>query len=398
VWAFKRIDWSWSDWRFAVGQCVAPLDLDATLRSVESTWSPAGDALACFSVRSGFDLFLRAVKWTPGDEIVFTAYTHAHMPQIAREHGLRVRPVDIDPMSTLPDLSDVEVALTDRTRMVVFTHLFGAQMDVSDLRALTSERGVLLMEDCAQAYAGPEWRGHPDSDLALFSFGPLKTATALGGCLGRVRDEGTRNRMRDLRDGDPRQPVGEFLKRVLTYGALHAVTDPGVFGLVADLAALVGRDHQVLGNKLTLAFPGSGLTGRIRRSPSAPLAGLLERRVRQGRDAVEPRIRAGERLLEALGPQAPIPTGRHRPHAFWLVPVLVDEPQRLRARLRKEGIDAMDGRSISVVSDDTGQAGALEGARRLHEGAVYLPFSPEMPPRLLEGMARTVLALLDGDA
>jgi dTDP-4-amino-4,6-dideoxygalactose transaminase len=394
MWAFKRIDWSWSDWRFALGQCVAPLELDATLRSVEALWSPDGDALACLSVRSGFDLFLRATRWTPGDEIVFTGYTHAHMPWIARQAGLRVRPVDIDPMTTLPDPADVASALTDRTRMVVFTHLFGAQMDVSELRALTAERGVLLMEDCAQAYSGTEWRGHAESDLVLFSFGPLKNATALGGCLGRVRDEGTRHRMRTLRDGDPTQPAGEFMKRLLTYGALHAATHPGVFGLVADAVALAGRDHQVIGNKLTMAFPGPGLTSRLRRRPSPPLAALLERRVRQGRDAVEPRIRAGEQLLAALGPEVPVPTGRHRPHAFWLIPVLVDRPRHFRARLREAGIDAMGGRSVTVVEDDTGRAGGLSGARRLHEEAVYLPFSPEMPRGLLETMARTVRTLL----
>jgi dTDP-4-amino-4,6-dideoxygalactose transaminase len=394
MWVFKRIDWSWSDWGFALGQCVAPLELHASLRSVEALWSPDGDALACLSVRSAFDLFLRAVDWAPGDEIVFTGYTHAHMPWIARQHGLRVHPVDIDPMTTLPDPDEVAAALTDRTRMVVFTHLFGAQLDVSELRALTAERGVRLMEDCAQAYAGPEWKGHPESDLVLFSFGPLKNATALGGCLGRVRDEATRNRMRTLRDADPTQPAGDFLKRLLAYGALHAVTNPGVFGLVADAAALAGRDHQDLGNKLTRAFPGPGLTPRIRRRPSAPLAALLERRVRQGREAVEPRIRAGEHLLAALGPEVPVPAGRHRPHAFWLIPVLAEEPRHLRSRLRKAGIDAMGGRSFSVVEDDTGWAGGLAGARRLHEGAVYLPFSPEMPPGVLEAMARTVVSLL----
>lgn len=394
MWAFKRIDWSWSDWRFALGQCVAPLELDATLRSVEALWSPGGDALACLSVRSAFDLFLRAVAWTPGDEIVFTAYTHAHMPWIAREHGLRVRPVDIDPMTTLPDPEEVASALTDRTRMVVFTHLFGAQMDVSDLRTLTAERGVLLMEDCAQAYSGPEWRGHPESDLVLFSFGPLKNATALGGALGRVRDESTRSRMRRLRDQDPTQPAAEYLKRLLGYGALHAVTDPGVFGLVADAVALAGRDHQILGNRLTKAFPGPGLTPRIRRRPAAPLAALLERRIRQGRRAVEPRIRAGEHLLTSLGPDVPVPTGRHRPHAFWLIPVLADQPDRFRSDLRSAGIDAMEGRSFAVVEDDTGRGGALAGARRLHERSVYLPFSPRMPPGILEGMAQRVVTLL----
>jgi len=394
MWVFKRIDWSWSDWRYALGQCVAPLELDATLRSVEGLWAPGGDGLACLSARSGLDLFLRAMGWPPGDEIVFTGYTHAHMPHIARAHGLRVRPVDIDPMSTLPAPDDVAAALTDRTRMVVFTHLFGAQMDVSTLRALTADRGVLLLEDCAQAYSGPAWRGNPASDLALFSFGPLKNATALGGALCRVRDPDTLARMRALRDADPPQSGSEYLKRLLTYGALHAATEPGVFGLVADGFRLTGRDHQVVANKLTLAFPGSGLLPRIRRRPSAPLAALLERRIRQGRAAVARRIEAGQRLMDALGPDAPVPTGRHRPHAFWLIPLLVDDPAPVRRHLRARGFDVMEGRSVSPVEDDTGRANDLRGTRRLHEGTVYLPFSPEMPLKALEALAKAVARVL----
>jgi dTDP-4-amino-4,6-dideoxygalactose transaminase len=47
---------------------------------------------------------------------------------------------------------------------------------------------LLVVEDCAQAYCGTEFDGHPDADVAIFSFGPIKTATASGGGLLRVRD------------------------------------------------------------------------------------------------------------------------------------------------------------------------------------------------------------------
>ncbi len=394
MWAFKRIDWSWSDWGFALGQYVAPLEGEPTIRRIEASWSPAGDAVACLSVRSAFDLFLRAAAWSPGDEVVFTGYTHTAMPQIAREHGLRVRPVDIDPLSTLPALGEVEAAMGQRTRLVVFTHLFGAQMDVSRLRALTEQRGVLLMEDCAQAYSGSEWRGHPESDVAVFSFGPMKSATALGGCLARVRDGGIRERMRQEREGDPEQPGVDYLKRVLIYGALHAATSPTLFGTVSGMAALVGVDHQELGNTLTRAFPESDLLGRIRVRPCPPLAALLERRLRQGAAALRGRARKAERLIQALGARVPVPTGDYRPHAFWMIPVLAADPSRFRAALRSAGFDAMAGRSFGVVADDTGEAAKLSGADRLHREAVYLPFSPGMPDDFLDGMAGRVRDLL----
>lgn len=31
-------------------------------------------------------------------------------------------------------------------------------------------------QDCAEAYVGPSYRGHPQSDVVLFSFGTIKVA------------------------------------------------------------------------------------------------------------------------------------------------------------------------------------------------------------------------------
>jgi hypothetical protein len=200
--------------------------------------------------------------------------------------------------------------------------------------------------------------------------------------------------MRQEREGDPEQPGVDYLKRVLIYGALHAATSPTLFGTVSGMAALVGVDHQELGNTLTRAFPESDLLGRIRVRPCPPLAALLERRLRQGAAALRGRARKAERLIQALGARVPVPTGDYRPHAFWMIPVLAADPSRFRAALRSAGFDAMAGRSFGVVADDTGEAAKLSGADRLHREAVYLPFSPGMPDDFLDGMAGRVRDLL----
>ena len=155
MWVVKTFDFSWADWFFALCSSVVPRDRSALARSVEESWSPAGDALACFSVRSAFDLLLRAVEWSEGDEIVFTALTVPDMTRIARHHGLRVVPLDIDPFTTAPDPDVFESLLSDRTRAVVFTHLFGARLDVRPFVEIARRNGVLFIEDCAQAYVGP---------------------------------------------------------------------------------------------------------------------------------------------------------------------------------------------------------------------------------------------------
>ena len=80
--------------------------------------------------------------------------------------------------------------------MILVAHLFGSRVDLAPL----ARPGVLLVEDCAQSFRGPGARGDPPADVSLFSFGSIKTATALGGALVRVEDAALRARMRELND------------------------------------------------------------------------------------------------------------------------------------------------------------------------------------------------------
>jgi dTDP-4-amino-4,6-dideoxygalactose transaminase len=178
---------------------------------VERLWSDEGEAIACLTVRSAFDLFLRSRRWDEGDEIIFSAVTVPDMPILARRHGLRTVPLDIDPITTAWDVAELETLIGPRTRAVVLTHLYGAQLDIGPAVEVAQRHGILVIEDCAEAYSGPEWTGHAGADLNLFSFGPLKTATAIGGGLVRVRDAKLRESMRSILESDPVQPTSEHL-------------------------------------------------------------------------------------------------------------------------------------------------------------------------------------------
>ena len=281
IWPCKRFDFSWSDWLFAIRRCLKPPRGQDMAARVESLWSVEGDAMACLTVRSAFDLFLRAKRWRPGDEIIFTALTVPDMPRIAREHGLRVVPLDIDPRTAAWDVDALERCIGPRTRAVVLTHLFGARLDVEPAMAVARRHGIAVVEDCAQAYRGPGRNGHPAADLALFSFGPMKIATSLGGAMARVRQPEVRLGMAAFLEQYPMQSTGEFTRRVLLYGLLKAASSPTVYGALVFLAELVGLHRERWIHGLTRNVPGHDLLGHIRRRPCAALLSLLERRLRE---------------------------------------------------------------------------------------------------------------------
>ena len=76
MWVRKRLDIRWSDLAFGLLHAWLPADRWAAQRRVESAWSDSEGALACLSVRSGFDLLLSALALPPGSEGFFVACHH----------------------------------------------------------------------------------------------------------------------------------------------------------------------------------------------------------------------------------------------------------------------------------------------------------------------------------
>jgi dTDP-4-amino-4,6-dideoxygalactose transaminase len=391
MWPCKGFDFSWEDWSFGLESSISPPRRQTVRARVERLWSEEGDAIACLTARSAFDLFLRSRQWDEGDEIIFSAVTVPDMPRLARHHGLSTVPLDIDPMTTAWDIADLEALIGPNTRAVVLTHLYGARLDIEPAVEVARRHGVLVIEDCAEAYAGPKWTGHAGADVSLFSFGPLKTATAIGGGLIRVRDAELRECMHSTLDSDPVQPTSEHLRRLFNYGALKVSSTPHLFGMFIAVLEELGVDHQEVIHKLTRSVSPADLLTRIRRQPCAALLALLERRLEQGDDGVARRTELGRSLFDALGPEVELPTRKADLHAYWLVPVLMREPEVLARILLGEGFYPMSGR-LEVVADNNAPDTISPGAERLVAESVYLSFDPQMPACELERLARIVTA------
>ena len=100
-----------------------------------------------------------------------SAITHPDMVRIVEAHDLRPIPVDIDCDTLACRIDVLERALTPKTRLLVVAHLFGGRMSLAPLADVTRRDGLLLVEDCAQAFRGPADAGDALADVSLFSFG-----------------------------------------------------------------------------------------------------------------------------------------------------------------------------------------------------------------------------------
>lgn len=382
------------------GQLVAALagmaatDRDRAALRLEEIWSADGSALACYSVRSGFHLLLTALALPPGSEVAFSAVTHPDMPRLAQHHGLVAVPVDLDPATLAPQPGSLHRAITERTRVVVVAHLFGGRVDVAPAARVCRRNGLLLVEDCAQAFQGSEDTGDALADVSMFSFGVLKTATALGGAMLTVRDPKLLASMREIQERWPVQRRRSHLKRIVQTAAFVALTRPLPYTFVARLTRALGGDFDRLVNSAARAFPAGStaeLAGHLEQQPGAPLLRLLAHRlVTFDHARLFARAASGARLAGLL--RGAHVGGAALDHTHWLFPVVADHTDELIAAARAAGFDAA--RSASSVKAIPAPAGRAEvapvWAQHVMSRLVFLPAYPEMPEGSLERLARAV--------
>jgi dTDP-3-amino-3,4,6-trideoxy-alpha-D-glucose transaminase len=136
-------------------------------------------------VGSGTDAIIqmiRAIGLGAGDEVVTCAHTFSGVVSALIQGGVEPRLVDAEPRSGLLEAAAVERALSARTRAVLAVHLYGRPVELDDIGALCRARGLVLLEDAAQAH-GARYADRPVGSFGLataLSFHPSKNLGAFG--------------------------------------------------------------------------------------------------------------------------------------------------------------------------------------------------------------------------
>lgn len=402
VYSRHRIDISVHDLLYGLLACFRTWRYREVENDVMRACSLGDDGLICFSVRSGFDLLLRVLALPAESELLVSAVTHPDMARIIERHGLRAIPVDLDLETLAPRAEFLERSLTSRTRAVLVAHLFGSRVDLEPISQFAKRHNLLLFEDCAQAFRGPHDLGDPLADVSMFSFGSIKTASAVSGALFRVRAPILRERMRRAQNAWPVQHRRDYASKLLKTLCLVLVSRPLPYRLLVDLCDLLDRDLDALVNSVARAFPTSGNTnreaedelfGRIRRRPSAPLLALLARRLRTfDAHRLVRRFAAGEEVAYHLPAPFKHPGRSANGRTHWLFPVVAPNPVVLVSFLRRWGFDASRATSnIAAVEPPSDLPGlAPKVATRMMSKILFLPVYPELP---LKARRRLIWAL-----
>ena len=139
----------------------------------------------CVGVGNGLDalhLVLRALDIGPGDEVIVAGNGYIATLLAVSMTGATPVAVEPDPLTHNLDPALVEPAITERTRAILPTHLYGQPADIDPMLEIARRHGLRLIEDAAQAH-GARYKGRrvgAHGDAVTWSFYPSKNLGALG--------------------------------------------------------------------------------------------------------------------------------------------------------------------------------------------------------------------------
>jgi len=139
-------------------------------------------AVGCNSGTDALHLPLVAAGIGPGDEVIVPAFTFFATAEAVSYTGATPVFADVDPGTFNLSVASLMEKATSKTRAVIAVHLFGQCAELDRIAELCRSRGLLLIEDCAQAL-GAEYRGKRAGswgDFGCFSFYPTKNLAAVG--------------------------------------------------------------------------------------------------------------------------------------------------------------------------------------------------------------------------
>lgn len=139
-----------------------------------------------------------AVDVAPGDEIVTTPITDMGAISPILYQGAIPVYADVDPETMNITADTIRPRITDRTRAIAVTHLFGNPCDMDPILELAREHGLPVIEDAAQAFLAT-YRGRlcgTLGDIAGFSFQQGKHMTTGEGGMVVAQDDALAHRAR----------------------------------------------------------------------------------------------------------------------------------------------------------------------------------------------------------
>ena len=122
-------------------------------RDLES-YLDVNHVIPCGNGTDAIQIALMALGLRPGDEVITTAFTFVATVEVIALLGMKPVFVDIDPKTFNIDASQLEQAITAKTKCIIPVHLFGLVANMDEIMDIANRHNLFVIEDTAQAIGG----------------------------------------------------------------------------------------------------------------------------------------------------------------------------------------------------------------------------------------------------
>ena len=392
-----QLDISFHDLNACFGSIFRTIDKKQCLNDIKSFWHTDKEILVTLSVRTSLDLLLQSLNLPPESEVLMSGINIREMAEIIRSHGLIPVPVDISIDTVAPKLELLEQLVSPRSKVLLIAHLFGIIIPLQPYADFCHKNNILLVEDCAQAFAGKQYYGHPQADVSLFSFGAIKSCTALGGAVALIKDKQLAHKMETIDQVYPQKSEFWYLNRLFKFYWLKLLSLPSLYYQIINLMRLLNLDVESTIKKATLGFPTGDLLVKIRYRTPKRLLWFLNYRLSHCEN-FEERIQRGKSFIKMLPNNLTIPGNKAEYNSFWVMPILIDSPDTMATKLRAEGFDSARGnRSLFAIDAKPNTPNHLLPIKSQYSMAHILcvPFSPLLTSQESKYLAKLIAENID---
>ena len=158
-------------------------------------------SIACNSGTTTLHSILLAMGCKKGDEILTPALTPLMCGLAPHYTGAKPVFVDSDPNSFLMDPEDIRRKITNRTKVIFVTHMYGGVCDMQSIMSIAKENNLFVLEDCAQCHMGKDNLGRfagTIGDAGSWSFENSKQLTCGDGGIVTTNSESLATNIRKI--------------------------------------------------------------------------------------------------------------------------------------------------------------------------------------------------------
>ncbi len=185
-----------------------------------AAWTGSAHAIAVANGTVALDLALHALGIGQGDDVIVTSRTFLASVSCIVNAGARPIFADIDLASQNITAQTIHAVLTPQTKAIICVHLAGWMCDMDPIMQLAHDRGLYVIEDCAQAH-GAAYKGR--------SAGSIGHIGAWSFCQDKIMTTGGEGGMVTTNDTALWQKMWSFKDHGKSYDAVYHTQHPAGF-------------------------------------------------------------------------------------------------------------------------------------------------------------------------